>query len=125
LKFRGVKFLISVIIIYIIVAVFNYDKFVFALEKSEKILLRIIPILLLVVLITAVINYFISPEKFIKYFSNKKTGYLIALTAGVVSHGPMYGWYPLIENLKNRGLKYGYIAAFFYARAIRFGFFRL
>ncbi|WP_024790366.1 permease [Lebetimonas sp. JH292] len=119
MKFRGIKFLTSVIIIYTIVAVFNYDKFVFALGNSEKILIRIIPILLVVVLITAIINYFVSPKKLIKYFSNKKMGYLIALIAGVVSHGPMYGWYPLIENLKKRGLNYGYIATFFYARAIK------
>jgi uncharacterized membrane protein YraQ (UPF0718 family) len=44
---------------------------------------------------------------------------VIALAAGVISHGPMYAWYPMIQDLREQGARDGLIIAFFYARAVK------
>jgi len=37
----------------------------------------------------------------------------------VLSTGPIYMWYPLLADLKNKGLSYGLIACFLYNRGIK------
>ncbi|MBW2688902.1 MAG: permease, partial [Deltaproteobacteria bacterium] len=60
-------------------------------------------------------------KQIIKHLGKKSgaKGWLVALLAGVISHGPMYAWYPMIENLRSHGLRDGLIVVFFYARAIK------
>jgi uncharacterized membrane protein YraQ (UPF0718 family) len=41
------------------------------------------------------------------------------IVAGIVSSGPLYVWYPLLAELRDKGVGYGYLAAFLYNRAIK------
>jgi len=120
-SFKGIKLLIIVAIIYLISAFFNSDKTMLAVSKALSTLLIIAPIFLLIIFLTALINFFISPKKLAKHLGDESgfRGYLIALFAGIVSHGPMYAWYPLIVDLKKHGLKSGLIVTFFYARGLK------
>ena len=118
---RGKKFLLTIISIYGILLIFFPFKAEIALREVETLLIKITPILLLVVLLTAFINRFINPNKLSKHLS-KESGlkaWLVALSAGILSHGPMYAWYPLIEDLKKKGLRDSLIGMFFYARAVK------
>ena len=38
---------------------------------------------------------------------------------GVLSHGPIYTWYPLLRELRKQGMKIGLMAVFLYSRAIK------
>lgn len=46
-------------------------------------------------------------------------GWLLAIVAGVLSHGPIYPWYPLLRELKRKGTRPALLAAFLYARSIK------
>ncbi|BAF69206.1 permease [Nitratiruptor sp. SB155-2] len=118
---RGKWFLLAVIAIYIALFFLYPQKVTLALEESFHLLIKIAPILALVVLINALINFFIDPKTLAKHLSREsgKKAWIIALLAGVLSHGPMYAWYPLIEDLKKKGLRDSLIALFFYARAVK------
>ena len=121
MKWRGLPFLGAVFLLYAALFFYNGDKTAAALEKSGLVLAEILPIFLVVILFTALINYFLNPEKIAGYLGRESglKGWLVALAAGVISHGPIYAWYPMIEDLKKHGLKNGLIAAFFYSRSIK------
>jgi len=46
-------------------------------------------------------------------------GWLLAISGGIISSGPIYMWYPLLGDLKEKGMKNSFIAAFLYNRAIK------
>lgn len=49
-------------------------------------------------------------------------GWLLAIILGIISHGSVYAWYPLLKDLKNHGMREGLIAGFIYSRAIKIPF---
>ena len=72
----------------------------------------------------AITNYFITP-KFISKHIEKDKGikkWVFAVIGGILSTGPIYMWYPLLADLKERGLSHGLIACFLYNRAIKIPF---
>ncbi|BBG65907.1 hypothetical protein NNO_1204 [Hydrogenimonas sp.] len=121
LKFRGLPFLGIVVLIYVTLFLFHSQKTFLALEKSFGVMIEILPIFLIVILFTALINYYFKSEDVAAHLGKESgfKGWVIALTAGIISHGPMYAWYPMLEDLKKHGLKNGLIATFFYARSIK------
>ena len=121
MKFKGIKFFIVVVIIYMIVFLFDFQNGSLALEKSFTILKKIAPIFILIILITTLINYFLKPKEIVKHFGKEsgKKGIFYALIGGVLSHGPMYAWYGMLEDMKSYGLKDELIAIFLYARSIK------
>ena len=120
-KLRGRWFLLFVIVLYFLLFLFVPQKTFLALKSAGWLLLKIAPILILVVLINALINIFIDPKKLSYHLSRDRglKAWMVALVAGILSHGPMYAWYPLIEDLKKKGLRDALIATFFYARAVK------
>lgn len=46
-------------------------------------------------------------------------GWLIAIGGGILSTGSIYMWYPLLKDLKEKGVRYGFISVFLYNRAIK------
>jgi len=124
IKFKGIKFLLFVIIIYIIIALFEKENFILALYKSFSILLNLLPIFVIIIIITTIINFFLKPKKIMKYFGKDSgvKGWIYAVLGGVISHGPMYAWYPMISELRENGLKDGLLATFMFSRTIKIPF---
>ena len=119
--FRGKYIFLTVFIFYVILFLAGNEKVMQALQKSGGILVKILPILVVVILLTALFNYFLRPKQIVNHLGHE-SGYkawLWALTAGVVSHGPMYAWYPLLEDLRSHGMRDGLIAVFFASRTIK------
>jgi len=48
-----------------------------------------------------------------------KKGWLLAMLAGTLSHGPIYPWYPLLRELLQKGTRPALVATFLYARSIK------
>lgn len=121
MKLKGIPLFITVLLLYIVLYFFNSQKMFQALYESGVVLLKILPIFAIVILFTAVINYFFKPKEVARHLGKKSgwRGWTVALIAGILSHGPMYAWYPMIEDLKQHSLKKGLIATFFYARSIK------
>ncbi len=114
-------FLFSVVIIYIITGVLAPSVVIPSLSFSLNIIINIIPVFALVFAVMALFNYFVSPKAISKYIgrSSGVKRWLIAIAGGIASTGPIYMWYPLLKDLKTKGVSYGFIAAFLYNRAIK------
>ncbi len=119
--FHGKYLLLTVCLGYVVLLFVNTNAAISALQKSGIVLLKILPIIAVVILFTAVINYFLQPKQVARHLG-RESGYrawLWALAAGVISHGPMYAWYPMLEDLRSHGMRDGLIVVFFYSRAIK------
>ncbi|MBT3582438.1 hypothetical protein HN924_02570 [Candidatus Woesearchaeota archaeon] len=111
-------FVISIIFIYIILGVIDFTKALESLQFSASVFIKIIPVFVLVFALMAITNYFVTPKKLAGWL-NKKHGWLIAIVAGIISTGPIYMWYPMLQDLQKQGVKNGLIATFLYNRAIK------
>jgi len=113
-------FLIIIFLIYLLLFIFRQDLFSSSLNLFYDILLKIIPIFIIVFVLMTLSNYFITPKFVIKHLKEKGIKkWFFVIIGGVLSSGPIYMWYPLLADLKNKGLNYGLIACFLYNRAIK------
>jgi len=110
-----------VFLLYIVLYFFNADKTLASLFASLKVLKMIIPILLIVFFLTALLNTFINEKKIAKYLGKESgtKGWFIALFGGILSHGSGYIWYPILQELRDKGALDGLVVAFLYARSIK------
>ena len=121
IQYKGIKFLIVMIISYTLLAFLDYSQFEKSLIKVINIFSQIWPIFIFIILLTALINYFLKPQSIIKHFGKDSgtKGVAYAIAAGIISHGPMYAWYGLIQELREKGAKDELLIIFFYSRAIK------
>ena len=121
LEFKGLKFLYLVIIAYLVLFFIEQKNALSSLQKAFDILYQLLPIFLFIILIMTLINYFLKPKQIIKHFGKESgaKGVIYALLAGIISHGPMYAWYGMIQELREHGAKESLLIIFFYARAIK------
>ncbi len=119
--FRGQYLLLCVVILYGALFFVNSHSAQMAMQKSSAILLKILPIFIFVIFFTTLLNFLLQPKKITRHLGKDSgvKGWFWALTAGIISHGPMYAWYPLIEDLRNHGMKDGLTVVFFAARTIK------
>ena len=108
------------VLTYATIAIINpkaaSDSVVLFLQLAVKIL----PVLIVVFLLMVLTNHLVSAgfvKRHLKEKSIKK--WLFAVIGGILSTGPVYVWYPLLAELKDKGLDYGLIACFLYNRAIK------
>jgi len=114
------KFLILVFVIYILTLIINPMIFIKSIEFSKQIFLDVAFIFIIIFILMTLSNYFITPKFIIKHL--KKRGikkWFFVVIAGILSSGPIYMWYPLLGDLKKKGLSDGLIACFLYNRAIK------
>ena len=117
----GVWFLALVLLLYAVSFIIDTSRTWAAVVKSLILLLKISPVLVMVLFFMAVINFFLRPQKLKKLLGKESgaRGWLIALTSGIISHGSVYLWYPLLKELQQHGMRPGLIASFIYSRAIK------
>jgi len=120
-KFKGIKFLSIVVVLYAVLLLTDTTSTLLALQKGASILLSLLPLFLLIITLTALINYFLKPKQIIKHFGKESgaKGVFYALVGGIISHGPMYAWFGMLQDMRSHGLKDGLIAVFMYARAVK------
>jgi len=113
-------FLTLVIFAYILLLIFYQDIYLDSLSIFFELIYKIIPIFVLVFILMSLSNYFITPEFVIKHLREKGIKkWFFMVVGGILSSGPIYMWYPLLADLKKKGLKHGLIACFLYNRAIK------
>ncbi len=119
--FRGKYLFLTVLLFYSVLFLVNSQSALLAIQKSWDVLTKILPILALVIFFTALINYFFKPRQIAIHLGQDSgiNGWLWALASGVISHGPMYAWYSLLEDLRSHGMKDELIVVFFASRAIK------
>ncbi len=113
-------FLALVIILYIYFWFTNPGIFQESLKFAFSISLKVIPVFILVFVLMVLVNYFVSRDYLVKQLGRR--GYrkwVFAVVAGIISSGPIYIWYPLLGELKEKGASYGLIACFLYNRSLK------
>jgi uncharacterized membrane protein YraQ (UPF0718 family) len=114
-------FLFFSVIAYGILGVFDFTLLRNVLCVLTRLIARIAPILLIVFLVMFLTNLFFE-NKSISRFLGKGSGFrgwMVAIAGGIVSSGPIYMWYPLLSDLKEKGMRDSLIATFLYNRAIK------
>ncbi|MBN2086850.1 hypothetical protein JW758_00740 [Candidatus Peregrinibacteria bacterium] len=114
-------FLIVVTTIYIFLLIFNFHSFERVLIQFFKLIWTILPIFVLVFCLMFLSNLFLDSKKIIKYTGKSAglKGWIISIIAGILSSGPIYMWYPLLSELKDKGMKDAFITTFLYNRAVK------
>ncbi len=117
----GWYFLSACIAVYIITIIIRPASAVNIIDFFLRIITRIIPIFALIFVLLAAINYLVKPKKLLKYFGKGAglKGYLLALAAGIISTGPIFMWYPLMNDMQKHGVSNGFLATFLYGRAVK------
>ena len=107
--------------IYLLLFFIDTPNAIEALHEDGEILTMVAPIILVVFFLMGLLDLSIDKEKISKHFGKDSgiRGWIIALVAGILSHGPAYVWYPLLENLRQKGAKDSLVVAFLYARSIK------
>jgi len=110
-----------VILSYIGLYFFNSDNIFVALQDSFKTLKELSFVFVAVFVFMFIIDMFVDDKKIAKYFNNKSgvKAYFIALIGGILSHGSSYAWYPLLQSLREKGMKDSLLITFLYSRSIK------
>jgi uncharacterized membrane protein YraQ (UPF0718 family) len=121
----GVKFLFGVIAVYVVAAFFDFELFLTGLKQTGLMFWRLIPILLLVLGIMFAINKFVKTDRIKKHLGEESgwKGWVWAMITGILISGPPYILFPLLQELKEKGMKNSLIAVFLYNRNVKIPFF--
>ena len=117
----GLYFLGGVLALYAVLLIMSGDKAREALASSAVILGKLLPILIVVVLLLGLFAHYFKPGKFAKHLGGEAgwRAWAYALAGGILSHGPSYVWYPLLQELRSHGTRDGLVVTFLYVRAIK------
>jgi uncharacterized membrane protein YraQ (UPF0718 family) len=114
-------FLLGVIALYGLFAYLNPFVVMQAFHFFVSILLKVIPVLAVVFVVMSVSGVLLNAKKLTNKVPGKGgiKGWLIAIAGGIISSGPIYMWYPLLAQLREKGVSSGFLACFMYNRAIK------
>jgi uncharacterized membrane protein YraQ (UPF0718 family) len=114
-------FLLSISIIYLTLGIIDIQVVRNALWVLGGLILRISPVLALVFGIMFLTNLLFEAGSIVRMLGQGSglRGWVFAVLGGIVSSGPIYMWYPLLGDLKEKGMRESLIAAFLYNRAIK------
>lgn len=114
--FAGIMIVIYSFVYFVYPSLFNE-----AILETYSILLRVIPILALVFVFIFVFNLFIKPDKVRKHLGKESgiRGWIFSIVGGILSAGPVYVWYPLLSDLKEKGMRTSFMSTFLYNRAVK------
>ena len=114
-------FPVSVLAAYGILFTLMPDKASLALKNSGSIFLHIIMPLSLVFILMVALNVFLKPAQIVRFLGRGAgiKGVILSATAGIISSGPIYAWYPLLKDLREKGAGNSFIAIFLGNRAIK------
>jgi len=109
------------VLVYVGLFLFKLEAAKHALNASGVLLIKIIPVLLVVIFFMGILNFFLNPKTVSKHVGKESgvKGWLVAISAGILSHGSIYFWYPLLKQLREQGMRRGLIAVFLYNRAVK------
>jgi len=118
---RLLIFPVSVLAIYGILCAISPDNIYVALKNSSNIFLTIIVPLGLVFILMLALNLFLKPAQIVRFLGKGAgiKGVILSATAGIISTGPIYAWYPLLRDLREKGAGNSFMAIFLGNRAIK------
>lgn len=117
----GWFFLLGVGALYALIAPFNRSMVADALSAFGSLLIRIVPVLVLVFGLLFLASLFLDKKWLARHLGKASGlgGWVLTVVCGVLSAGPLYAWYPLLGDLKGKGMSGALIATFLYSRALK------
>ena len=114
-------FLIFTLLIFVLVSFIAPEKANPIINSFAQLLGRILPIFVVVYLVIVLSNFYINNKKLKKYMGEEAgiKAWIIVVIAGIISMGSIYAWYPLLQDLKERGVKDKFLVTFLYNRGIK------
>ena len=111
----------AILAVYLILLVVVPEKGTLAFESCGRILRALIVPLCLVFAVMVVFNLVLKPAQIVRLLGRGSgmKGVLLSVGAGIISMGPIYAWYPLLKDLKEKGAANSLLAVFLYNRAVK------
>jgi uncharacterized membrane protein YraQ (UPF0718 family) len=116
-----VVFPLSVLGLYLVLWHVAPEKTIVALRSSIGIFSHVLLPLGMVFLVMIGVNLFLKPPDLAK-FLRKGTAVsrnLFSAVAGIISAGPIYAWYPILKDLREKGAEHSLVAVFLVNRAVK------
>ncbi len=117
----GWLFLLLVLAAYVVMAAVDAGTAGRALGLFAKVMQNLVPALIMVFFLLLAADLLIGP-KWIKRNLGREAGirgWLLAAAGGVLATGPVYAWYALLRELREKGMRAPLAAVFLYSRAIK------
>jgi uncharacterized membrane protein YraQ (UPF0718 family) len=117
----GVVFLFLVVMGYLILGIFDLALLMDVLTVLIRLIVQIAPVLLIVFVVMFLTNLFFEGQRIVRLLGKGSgfRGWMVAIVGGIVSSGPIYMWYPLLSDLKEKGMRDSLIGTFLYNRTIK------
>ena len=117
----GWLFLTLVLMTYGLLGLINPVATSQSLTFFTHIMLQVLPVLGLVFLLLFIANLVLEPKWIRRYLGSGSgiKGWIAATLGGMLSLGPIYPWYAMLGELRQKGMRNALIAAFLYSRAVK------
>jgi len=111
----------AVAVVYLILYFVTPEKTILSIRASGNILFNMLIPLSLVFILMLLLNLFLKPAQIVKFLGRGSgiKGLALAVAGGIISTGPIYAWYPLLKELKEKGAATLPIAVFLHNRAVK------
>jgi uncharacterized membrane protein YraQ (UPF0718 family) len=119
---RGMTlFPVFVLVTYGIIFAILPDRAWLALRSSGTVFLKLLQPLACVFIVMLVMNLLVKPAQIARFLGKGAgvKGIILSVVAGIISMGPIFVWYPLLKEVKEKGAGNGPIAIFLYNRAVK------
>jgi hypothetical protein len=120
----GVKFFMFILLLYALLFFIDYDiakqVWINFLEMATK----IIPLLVFVFVVMVITDLIFTRERITKHLGEGSgvKGWFYAVVGGVLISGPPYVLYPMLQQMKEKGLSNPLLAVFLYNRNVKIAF---
>jgi uncharacterized membrane protein YraQ (UPF0718 family) len=117
----GWIFLAVVLFIYGATGLVDYELVLKAITIFTPLLDKVLPVLALVFVLIFSVDLLLDPKRVEKYLGRSSgiLGWLAAIVAGILSTGPVYAWYAVLHDLRQKGMRTALVAAMLYSRAVK------
>mgnify|MGYP001127149442 CR=1 FL=1 len=118
---RMLLFPAAILAVYGILFAVMPDKASSALRSSGNIFRSMLLPVAAVFLLMMLLNLFLKPAQIARFLGKAAgiKGIVLSAAAGIISTGPIYAWYPLLKDMRERGAGNSLIAIFLHNRAVK------
>ena len=120
-RIRPWIFPVCVVNIYLILFLITPGRTWAGLQTAGHVLIQAALPLLLAFGVMILLNLFISPAHVSTFLGSGAgaRGVVFSAVAGIISMGPIFAWYPLLESLRKKGASDFHLANFLSHRAVK------
>jgi len=120
-SYGGWVFLALVLVAYGLLGLINPQATTQAISFFTHVMGQVLPVLGLVFVLLFIANLVLEPQWIRRYLGKGSgiKGWVAAVIGGILSMGPVYVWYTMLSELRQKGMRNALIAAFLYSRAVK------